>query len=204
MVYRPKDAFYRRAKKEGYRSRAAYKLLELNRQFHLIRQGDRLVDLGAAPGSWLQVASRLAGQKGKVVGVDIQSIKAFKEQNIYFLQADITSEDSQKKVKDLLGDRADCILCDISPHLSGIRHADVSRSIELARSAMRLATQLLRPGGNFLVKTFIGEETKTFSLELKQFFRSVQSTRPGATRKGSSEIYFCAKGFQGGVKLTPR
>ncbi len=197
MVYRPKDAFYRRAKKEGYRSRAAYKLLELNRQFHLIRQGDRLVDLGAAPGSWLQVASRLAGQKGKVVGVDIQSIKAFKEQNIYFLQADITSEDSQKKVKDLLGDRADCILCDISPHLSGIRHADVSRSIELARSAMRLATQLLRPGGNFLVKTFIGEVTKTFSLELKQFFRSVQSTRPGATRKGSSEIYFCAKGFQG-------
>ena len=197
MVYRPKDAFYRRAKKEGYRSRAAYKLLELNRHFHLIRQGDRLVDLGAAPGSWLQVTSRLAGQKGRVVGVDIQSIKAFKEQNIYFLQADITSEDSQKKVKDLLGDRADCILCDISPHLSGIRHADVSRSIELARSAMRLATQLLRPGGNFLVKTFIGEETKTFSLELKQFFRSVQSTRPGATRKGSSEIYFCAKGFQG-------
>jgi len=197
MVYRPKDAFYRRAKKEGYRSRAAYKLLELDRQFHLIRQGDRLVDLGAAPGSWLQVASRLAGQKGRVVGVDIQSIKAFKEQNIYFLQADITSEDSQKKVKDLLGDRADCILCDISPHLSGIRHADVSRSIELARSALRLAKQLLKPGGNFLVKTFIGDETKAFSLELKQFFRSVQSTRPEATRKGSSEIYFCAKGFQG-------
>ncbi len=197
MVYRPKDAFYRRAKKEGYRSRAAYKLLELNRHFHLIRQGDRLVDLGAAPGSWLQVTSRLAGQKGRVVGVDIQSIKAFKEKNIYFLQADITSEDSQKKVKDLLGDRADCILCDISPHLSGIRHADVSRSIELARSALRLATQLLKPGGNFLVKTFIGDETKAFSLELKQFFRSVQSTRPEATRKGSSEIYFCAKGFQG-------
>lgn len=197
MVYRPKDVFYRRAKKEGYRSRAAYKLLELNRQFRLIKRGDRLVDLGAAPGSWLQVASRLAGQKGRVVGVDIQSIKAFKEQNVYFLQADITSEDSQRKVKDLLGDRADCILCDISPHLSGIRHADVSLSVELARSALRLATQLLKPGGNFLVKTFIGEETKTFSLELKQFFRSVQSTRPGATRKGSSEIYFCAKGFQG-------
>ncbi len=198
MIYRPKDAFYRRAKKEGYRSRAAYKLLELNRRFSLIRPRDRVVDLGAAPGGWLQVASQLAGQKGRVIGVDIQPIEAFREQNISLLQADITSEDSQKKVKDLLGSWADCVLSDLSPRLSGIHHADVSRSVELGRSALKVACRLLRPGGNFLVKTFVGEELNAFSLELKEHFRSVQGTRPEATRKGSSEIYFCAKGFQEG------
>ena len=198
MIYHPKEAFYRRAKKEGYRSRAAYKLLELNRRFNLIRPGDRVVDLGAAPGGWLQVASQLAGQKGKVIGVDIQPIGAIKGHNIFLLRGDITSEDSQKKLRELLGSCADCVLSDLSPRLSGIHHADVSRSVELGRSALRVACHLLRPGGNFLVKSFVGEELNTFSLELKEHFRSVQATRPEATRKGSSEIYLCAKGFQKG------
>ncbi|MFQ5902579.1 MAG: RlmE family RNA methyltransferase [Candidatus Binatia bacterium] len=199
MIYHPKDAFYRRAKKEGYRSRAAYKLLELNRRFNLIRPGDRVVDLGAAPGGWLQVASQLTGSKGKVIGVDIQPIEVFNEKNVFLLQADITSQDSQEKVKELLGSWADCVLSDLSPRLSGIHHADVSRSVELGRSALKVASRLLRPGGNFLVKTFVGEELDTFSLELQEHFRSVQRTRPEATRKGSSEIYLCAKGFQKGA-----
>ncbi|MEK7782457.1 MAG: RlmE family RNA methyltransferase, partial [Candidatus Binatota bacterium] len=92
MIYQPKDAFYRRAKEEGYRSRAAYKLLELNRRFHLIRPGDRVVDLGAAPGGWLQVASRLAGKKGRVLGVDVQPIEPIAEENVLILQGDVTSE----------------------------------------------------------------------------------------------------------------
>lgn len=199
MIYHPKDAFYRKAKKEGYRSRAAYKLLELNRRFNLIRSGDRVVDLGAAPGGWLQVASQLTGPKGRVIGVDIQPIEAFKEKNVFLLQADITSQDSQEKVKELLGSWVDCVLSDLSPRLSGIHHADVSRSVELGRSALKVASHLLRPGGNFLVKTFVGEELNIFSLELKKHFRSVQRTRPEATRRGSSEIYLCAKGFQGGT-----
>lgn len=196
MIYDPKDFFYHRAKKEGYRSRAAYKLLELNRRFGIIRPGDRVVDLGAAPGGWLQIASQLVGQKGKVVGIDIQPIEPFKEQNIFLLQGDITSEESERKVKELLQASADCVLSDLSPRLSGIHHADVSRSVDLCRSALMVACHLLRAGGNFLVKTFVGEELNSFSLELKVHFQSVQRTRPEATRKGSSEIYLFAKGFQ--------
>lgn len=198
MIYRPKDSFYRRAKKEGYRSRSAYKLLALNRRFNLIRSGDRLVDLGAAPGGWLQVASQLTGRKGRVIGVDIQHIEPFSEQNIVLLQGDIASENSQSKVKELLGCWADCVLSDLAPRLSGIHHADVSRSFELSRSALKVASRLLRPGGNFLVKTFMGEELNAFSLELKAYFAFVQGTRPEATRKGSSELYLCAKGFRKG------
>jgi 23S rRNA (uridine2552-2'-O)-methyltransferase len=196
MAYQPKDAFYHKAKKEGYRSRAAYKLLELNRRFSLIRQGDRVVDLGAAPGGWLQVASQLAGEKGSVIGVDIQRIEPLKDQNISLFQGDIGSEDSISKIKELLGSPVDCVLSDLSPRLSGIHDADISRSLELARSALKAACALLRPGGNFLVKTFEGEELNAFSQQLKEFFRSVQRTKPEATRKGSSEIYFCAQGFK--------
>ena len=197
MIYQPKDIFYRRAKKEGYRSRAAYKLLELNRRFHLIRPGDRVVDLGAAPGGWLQVASQLAGKKGRVLGVDIQPIEPFKEENVLVLQGDVTSEECQEKIIGLLGSRADCVLSDLSPRLSGIRHADVSRSVELVRSALTIASRLLRPGGNFLVKTFVGEELNALSSELKRHFRSLLRTRPESSRKGSSELYICAQGFQG-------
>ena len=198
MIYRPQDAFYLRAKQEGYRSRAAYKLGELNQRFNLIRPGDRIVDLGAAPGGWLQVACRLAGPKGRVVGVDLQSIDAFKEENILVLQGDVTSYETQKRMKKILGSYADCVLSDISPHLSGIHHADVSRSVDLALSALEVAIGLLRPGGSFLVKTFVGEEVKAFSLELKKYFGSVLATRPQATRRGSSEIYYCAKEFRRG------
>lgn len=196
MIYQPKDAFYRKAKEEGYRSRAAYKLLELNRRFHLIRPGDRVVDLGAAPGGWLQVASQLAGKKGRVLGVDIQPIEPVAEENVLILQGDVTSEECQERIMELLGSRADCVLSDLSPRLSGIRYADVSRSSELVRSALQIASRLLRPGGNFLVKTFVGEELNPLSLELKDYFRSLKRTRPESTRKGSSEIYLCAQGLQ--------
>lgn len=196
MTYQPKDAFYRRAKKEGYRSRAAYKLLELNQRFRLIRPGDRVVDLGAAPGGWLKVAAQMTGVKGKVLGVDIQPIAAFHEPNIIVLQSDITAAETTEKIRKLLGSMVDCVLSDLSPRLTGIHHADVSRSIELARMALNVACRLLRPGGNFLVKTFMGEELSAFSMEFKADFLSVQRTRPEASRKGSSEIYLCAKGFR--------
>ncbi|MBI2987867.1 MAG: RlmE family RNA methyltransferase [Deltaproteobacteria bacterium] len=196
MSYQPKDPYYRRAKTEGYRSRAAYKLLELNQRFHLIKSGDRVVDLGAAPGGWLQVAARLAGEKGKVLGVDIQPIEPLKGENVGILQGDVTAEECQKKIVELLGALADCVLSDLSPRLSGIRDADVSRSAELVRSALEIACRLLRPGGNFLVKTFVGGELNSLCAELKRRFRALQRARPESTRKGSSEIYLCARGFQ--------
>jgi 23S rRNA (uridine2552-2'-O)-methyltransferase len=194
--YQPKDAFYRKAKREGYRSRAAYKLLELGRRFHLIKPGERVVDLGAAPGGWLQVAAELAGPKGKVVGIDLQPIAPFHEPNIALLQGDAASEECGKKIEELLGGKADCVLSDLSPRLTGIHDADIARSVELIRLAHAVARRLLRPGGNFLVKSFVAQELQAFFLELKKDFSSVDRTRPEATRKGSSEIYFCARGFR--------
>ena len=196
MTYQPKDAFYRKAKKEGYRSRAAYKLLELGRRFHLIKPGNRVVDLGAAPGGWLQVAAELAGPKGKVVGIDLQPIAPFHEPNIAVLQGDAASEECGKKIEELLGGKADCVLSDLSPRLTGIHDADIAQSVELIRLAHAVADRLLRPGGNFLVKSFVAPELQAFFLELKKDFSSVDRTRPEATRKGSSEIYFCARGFR--------
>ncbi|HEY2988290.1 MAG TPA: RlmE family RNA methyltransferase [Candidatus Binatia bacterium] len=200
MKYQPKDTFYRKAKREGYRSRAAYKLLELNDRFKLFRPGDRVVDLGAAPGGWLQVAAGLAGPRGKIVGVDLQPIAPFSESSIVALRGDATSAECLEKIKEILGAPAQCVLSDLSPRLTGIRDADVSRSVELIRLAHGAARRLLAPGGNFLVKSFVAEELQEFFLELKRDFSSVQRTRPEATRKGSSEIYFCAKGFRRAVE----
>ncbi|HEY3305653.1 MAG TPA: RlmE family RNA methyltransferase [Candidatus Binatia bacterium] len=197
VKYQPKDAFYRKAKKEGYRSRAAYKLLELGRRFQLIKPGDRVVDLGAAPGGWLQVAAELAGPKGKIVGIDLQPIQPFHEPNIVVLQGDAASEECAKKIAELLGGPADCVLSDLAPKLTGIHDADIARSVELIRLAHAVARRLLRPRGNFLAKSFVAEELHEFFLALKRDFSSVDRTRPEATRKGSSEIYFCARGFRG-------
>jgi len=199
MIYRPKDPVYCKAKSEGYRSRAAYKLLELNRRFHLLRPGDRVVDLGAAPGGWLQVCSRLVGKNGRVVGVDLQPIEPLREENVLIIHGDVGSEECQRQILQLLGSPADCVLSDLSPRLSGIRDADISRSIALVRSALSIACRLLRPGGAFLTKCFMAEELKSLSLELQQRFRLLQRTRPESTRKGSSEIYLCAQGFRGEV-----
>ena len=196
MKYNPKDAFYRKAKKEGYRWRAAYKLDEINRRFGLIRPGDRIVDLGAAPGGWLQVLARSVGKSGKVVGVDLQKMEAFKEPNITLLEADITAEGTAETIERLLGSAADCVLSDLAPRLSGIRDADLSRSEELVRSALQLSESLLKSGGKLLVKTFQGGETDVLFAEIQKRFASAQRTRPEATRHGSSEIYFVARGFK--------
>lgn len=198
MNYRPRDTYYKRAKKEGYRSRAAYKLLELSRRFNPIKPGDRVVDIGAAPGGWLQVASVLTGPRGMVIGVDLQPIAPLKEKNILLVQGDITAEDTQTKIKELLGCPADCVLSDLSPRLSGIRDADVSRSVELARTALIVASVLLKTGGCFLAKIFMGDETQTLVAEAKTRFSSIRCTRPEATRKGSSEIYLIAREFRKG------
>lgn len=195
MAYRPKDAFYRRAKKEGYASRAAYKLLEINRRFRLFGRGSRVVDLGAAPGGWLQIAAREIGPTGMVIGVDLQPLALPPAPNVRFLQADATSPETAERILELLGSRADCVLSDLAPRLTGIRDADISRSMELARSALRLAAAVLSAGGSFLVKTFQSEELPAFVGEVGDSFRSVHRTRPEATRRGSSEIYVIGKEF---------
>ena len=201
MAYNPQDRYYKRAKQEGHRSRAAYKLLELQQRFRLIRPGDVVVDLGAAPGGWLQVAAKWVGQTGKVIGIDLQPIDAFHEPNIVVLQGDITAPEIPGKISELARGKVHCVLSDLAPRLSGIRDADAARCLELNRSALTLATALLRLGGSFLVKSFVNQELQTFTLELKKHFHSVQRTRPEATRQGSSEFYYLAKGFHENPKI---
>ncbi|HEX2933458.1 MAG TPA: RlmE family RNA methyltransferase [Candidatus Binatia bacterium] len=195
MTYVPHDRYFKKAKQEGYRSRAAYKLLELQQRLRLLRAGDAVVDLGAAPGGWLQVAANIVGQNGKVIGVDLQLIKPFSQHNIVVFEGDITAAKVQAKIKELLGRKADCVLSDLSPKLSGIRDADMARCLELNRTALRVALEILRTGGTMLIKSFISEDLQLFTDELKQYFSSVQRTKPEATRQGSSEFYFCAKGL---------
>jgi 23S rRNA (uridine2552-2'-O)-methyltransferase len=196
MPYNPHDRYFRKAKQEGYRSRAAYKLIELQERFRFIRPGDRIIDLGASPGGWLQVAAKLTGPKGKVLGVDLQQIEPLNAANVLLLQADIASEVTEQQIKSLLAGPADCVISDLAPKLSGIRDTDAARGLDLNLAALRIASHVLRPGGSFLMKSFVNPELETLSQAIKKFFRSVQRTRPEATRRGSSEIYFYAKDFQ--------
>ena len=195
MVYTPQDRYFKKAKQDGYRSRAAYKLVELQQRFRLINPGDRVVDLGAAPGGWLQVAAKLVGPKGKVIGIDVQAIQPFQERNIELIQGDILTGATQCKIKESLGGPAHCVLSDMAPRLSGIRDADMARSYELNQMALKVAKELLGPGGILLVKSFISEDLQSYTADLKNHFAQVQRTKPEASRQGSSEFYFYANGY---------
>jgi 23S rRNA (uridine2552-2'-O)-methyltransferase len=195
MSYDPRDRYYRKAKQQGYRSRAAYKLLELQDRYHFIHPGDAVVDLGAAPGGWLQVGAKIVGPKGKIVGVDLQPIQPFHERNIVLLQGDMTNGEVLDRIKQLLSSPADCVLSDLAPKLSGIRDADMARCLELNQTALSTAVALLRPGGALLIKSFISENLHTLTAAIKKHFSTVQRTKPEATRQGSSEFYFVALGY---------
>ncbi len=195
MSYKPQDSYFKKAKKEGYRSRAAYKLLELQQRYRILKAGDGVIDLGAAPGGWLQVTAKVVGQHGKVIGVDLQSIQPLPERNVVILRGDIMALEIQQTIRELIGGPADCVLSDLAPKLSGIRDTDNARCLELNRTALSVASQLLRPGGALLVKSFVSNDLQLFTAELKQFFSAVQRTKAEATRQGSSEFYFFANGF---------
>lgn len=197
MSYRPHDGYFRRAKREGYRSRAAYKLEEINRRFRLIRPGAAVVDLGAAPGGWLQVAAELVGPRGRVLGFDVQQIQPLSGGNVRACELDVLAEDAAARIGELLDGPADCVLSDMAPRLSGIRDADRRRALELVRKAFDIARAILKPGGGFLFKTFTGTEVDDLVKEMSVRFQTVRRVRSGATRKGSSEIYVAATGFKG-------
>jgi 23S rRNA (uridine2552-2'-O)-methyltransferase len=203
VSYNRHDSYYRKAKLEGYRSRAAYKLIELQERYRLLRPGDKVVDLGAAPGGWLQVAAKIVGMNGKVVGVDLQEMQPFPERNIVLLQGDASTGQIQAKIIEFLAGRADTVISDMAPKLSGIRDSDMARAVELNRVALAVAVTLLRAGGSLLVKSFMSNELHQFTTELKRHFAGVQRTKPEATRHGSSEFYFFAKSFGAGNDNNP-
>ena len=197
MTYKPHDLYFKKAKQEGYRSRAAYKLIELQNRFRLLKSGSRVIDLGAAPGGWLQVAAKIIGPSGILVGVDLQPIHPLPQSNVIALCGDIVSDEVHLRISQILGGPANCVLSDLAPQLSGIRDADMARSLELNRKALAVASKLLQPGGSLLLKGFISADLQRFTAELKQHFTAVRRTKPEATRHGSSEFYFYASGFVG-------
>ncbi len=198
-MYERKDAFYKKAKQEGYRSRAAYKLLQLHKTFRLLKRGDRVVDLGAWPGGWVQVAATLVGKTGKVIGVDVVALEPLPLEQVTLLQGDATDPALQQTVLRLLGSRADVVLSDMAPKLSGIRETDEARAVELGRAALRCAQRLLRPEGTLVLKIFMGPAHDALLTEVRALFSLVQTTRPEATRRGSAERYVVARGLKNPV-----
>jgi 23S rRNA (uridine2552-2'-O)-methyltransferase len=187
--YNRKDGYYRKAKAEGYRSRAAYKLIELDSKHRLLRKGMRLVDLGCAPGGWLQVASKKVGPKGRVVGIDRLEMAELKLLNTIVLIGDITAEDSRSRLLEALGGPADLVLSDMAPDTSGVAFADHVRSVELVAMGGQIARELLRPGGTYLAKVFEGPDLNELVADLKRHFGKIKRVKPGASRKGSKELY---------------
>lgn len=187
-----RDRYYWMAKDEGYRSRAAFKLLQINNKFHIINSRSNVVDLGAAPGGWLEVVRNLTS--GKVVGVDLKRIEPIK--GVTTLKGDITSATTIKRIGEIVGEKGvDTVICDAAPNLSGNWSLDHARSIDLATSALECAKLLLNPKGNFVVKVFHGDMFKDYLEEVKKHFSYVRSHSPKASRSESAEMYVIGKKF---------
>lgn len=193
--YNRKDKYFKKAKENGYRSRAAFKLLDIEKAFHLLKPGLLVVDLGCAPGAWMQVIVKGVGPFGKVIGVDLESITHFPEKHVKFIRGDIREENTKQLLLTELGRKVDLIVSDMSPHLSGIKFQDHYNSYELAEQAFQICHFLLKENGNFVVKIFPGEELELFKQNLKSAFQQVKTFIPTATRDTSNEIYMIAKGF---------
>lgn len=190
------DQYVKQSQKEGYRSRASYKLVELNDKDKLIRPGMTVVDLGAAPGGWSQVAAELVGHKGRVVASDILDMDPLA--GVEFVQGDFTEEAVLTRLLELLGeDLADLVISDMAPNMSGIRDVDQPAAMYLVELAVDMARQVLRPGGNFVAKVFQGEGFDELFRDLRTTFNTVVTRKPGASRPRSREVYVVAKGFKG-------
>ncbi len=194
---RKREHYYRMAKHAGYRSRASFKLKQLNLRFRILKRGDVVVDLGAAPGGWLQVAREAVGGGGFVLGIDLQRIEKLPHENIKTLVADITDSSTPDMIRQNLPHPPDIVISDVSPKISGVWSVDHARSVGLARASLNIAEQVLRKGGKFLIKVFQGELFDEFVGEVRGKFESVKVSKPPASRKGSAEAYIVAKGFKG-------
>lgn len=197
-MYKRKDAYYLRAKKEGYRSRAAYKLLEIAKSERIVRPGARVIDAGAAPGGWSQVLLGLVGTSGKVAAVDILPMEPLAGDNFRFFQDDLSLPSLPGRILEFLGGPADAVVSDAAPNTTGIAFTDQARSADLVRVIAGLARATLKEGGCLLAKIFQGSEVDAVVRELKAEYREVRRIRPGATRKESFELYILARGFRGG------
>ncbi len=189
-----RDQYRRLAREQGYKSRAAYKLLENVRKYRLIKSGDVVIDFGAAPGGWMQVASETVGDSGLVVGVDLEPVH-LSEPNVVSIQSDVNSPQLSLKLEKALPRKADVVLSDLSPQVIGTWDIDHFRQIELTLAASGLMAGFLRKGGNAMLKVFDGERFGETRAMLSKQFEKVHVTKPKASRKGSSELYLVCLGF---------
>ena len=190
------DPYVKQAQRDGYRSRASYKLLQLHEKDKLIRPGMLIVDLGSAPGGWSQVAARLVGDKGRVIATDILPMDPLP--NVEFIQGDFTEEALLNEVLRLLqGHKPDLVLCDIAPNISGVDSADQAASMYLVELALDFVRQALEPRGDFVVKVFQGAGSDAYLKDVRASFDKVLVRKPAASRSRSREVYLVARGFKG-------
>ena len=190
------DHYARRARSEKWLARSVYKLEEIDRKNRLIPQGARLLDLGCSPGSWSQYALKKTGPRGQVVGVDLTVPERLSAPNFRFIRADILELDPDRLLEEI-GEQ-DLVISDLAPKTTGNKLVDTSRSVDLARSAYRIARNIVKPGGHFLCKVFECEDVQDLRQEVLEAFERVRFNRPKAVRKGSREIYLIALGRKGG------
>ena len=191
-----KDEYYNRAKQEGYRARSAYKLKQIDDEAGLFGPGNTVVDLGAAPGGWLQVAAEAVGPEGRVVGVDLQRIKSLDREDdvVETIRGDMTDEETRSRIRDLVGEEgADVVVSDMAPNMTGEYSLDHARSVHLARQAFETALDVLATGGDLAVKVFDGPDVADLRAEMDDEFQYVRSIRPDASRDASSEQYLVGK-----------
>ena len=186
---RKRDYYYKKAKEEKYRSRAAYKLLQAVKKYHFIKEGDIVLDLGAAPGGWVQAARKNVGSEGYVLGVDLKSIEPFEEENVRTIIGDITDEETLHEILGLLPKEADAVISDASPNISGVWEVDHARQMGLALKALEIALETLRLSGGFFVKVFQGDMLDDFMKKVKNHFQEVRLVKPEASRGKSSELF---------------
>ncbi|MDD1764624.1 MAG: RlmE family RNA methyltransferase [Candidatus Methanomethyliaceae archaeon] len=189
------DFYYKEAKRAGFRSRSALKLKEIAVNYGLIRRGDYVADLGAAPGGWLQVEREFVGDQGLVVGVDLSIIKPLPFENVKLIKGDISDSAVLEELRRVSGRQIDVVVSDLAPKFSGVHDLDHVRQIALARIALASASKILKKGGRMVIKVLMGSEFNAFLKDTEKSFTHVKVFKPKASRESSSEIYLICKGY---------
>jgi 23S rRNA (uridine2552-2'-O)-methyltransferase len=193
---RKREYYYKKAKAENYRSRAIYKLVQANEKHGFIKRNDVVVDLGAAPGGWIQAARKMVGKHGFVLGVDLKPIEPLTQEYIRTIIADLTEPGVEEQILSFLPRKADVVISDAAPNITGVWEVDHARQVDLAHKAMEIAQLILKPNGNFFVKVFEGDLLNDFIQTVKQHFDFVKIMKPQASRAKSSEMYILALGLK--------
>jgi 23S rRNA (uridine2552-2'-O)-methyltransferase len=187
--YRPKDHFFKKAKQEGFRARSAFKIEELARRFRVLKSGAKVLDLGAAPGGFLQVIAQSIGPSGFALGIDLVRITPLPYAQVKTAVLDVLADDFDAKLRELYGGPFDAVVSDLAPKTTGVRSTDEARSLRLARKALELSRARGRPGSSFIAKLFMGGDFEKFRAEVRAAFEDVKVVRPEATRGASMEVY---------------